>query len=308
MAMDQRGDRPPAPRHALREAVPDPWRGWLTARSARRWLRAVRFARSHNAALAPDAPRLATFPMRLEPTAALAHVARRLGWRIVGIDDAPDLAVAWDRGTLLRPADAARLPADAINARCTDISKSTVDRVWAEVAGYSIAVDPLTTRGPLVVKPEQNGVRGGRVVKGPLPRRQPGFVYQRLIDTRSGERILATRAVIIDGRIVHAYEKWRLYPGWFSRDEKSAPAAASIYNPDEQALLLEFAERIALDYGEVDVLRENGTGRIFVVDANRTPVRPSQLPPERSDEVFGPQAAAWQQLLDRRRATPASAT
>jgi hypothetical protein len=31
-------------------------------------------------------------------------------------------------------------------------------------------------------------------------------------------------------------------------------------------------------------------------------VRPSQLPAEADDEVFGSQAAAWQELLDGRRA------
>jgi hypothetical protein len=240
--------------------------------------------------------------MRLEPTAALAHVAVRLGWRVAhGPDAKADLTVAWDRGTWLAPEHVARLPSDAINIGCVDISKSTVDRLWSEICGYSITVDPLTTTGPLVIKPEINAVRGGRVVEGPLRERRPGFVYQRLVDSRAGDRILATRAVIIDGRIVHAYEKWRWYPGWFSHDEKSRPAPPSIYSEDEQAQLLRFAQRIGLDYGELDVLRENGTARIFVVDANRTPVRPSQLPMESYDEVFGPQAAAWQALLDGRR-------
>ena len=247
---------------------------------------------------------MATFPMRLEPTAALAHVAVRLGWRVVhGADVPADLTVAWDRGTWLAQRHASRLPPDAINVGCVDISKSTVDRLWAEVSGYSITVDPLTTHGPLVVKPEVNAVRGGRVVDGPLRKRQPGFVYQRLVNSRSGDRVLATRAVLIGGRLVHAYEKWRWYPGWFSHDEKSRPAPVSIYTPQEQAQLQSFAERIGLDYGELDVLRENDSGRIYVVDANRTPVRPSQLPEEFQDEVFGTQAAAWQEVLQGRRAT-----
>src|SRR5687767_11823817 len=99
----------PARRGALQELVPDPWRGWLTARSARRWLRAVRFERRHNRSLPLGAPVVATFPMRLEPTAALAHVAAHLGWRVAhGVQSSADLTVAWHRGTWLSSEHVAR--------------------------------------------------------------------------------------------------------------------------------------------------------------------------------------------------------
>ena len=63
-----------------------------------------------------------------------------------------------------------RLPANAINGRCLDISKSRVQRIWHEVAGRSVAVDPRTYDGQIVMKPEENGRHGGRVVPGPLER------------------------------------------------------------------------------------------------------------------------------------------
>lgn len=145
----------------LFELIPDPWRGWIGLRRPRRWVRAVRFARRHNRSLAAKAPAVSFYPMRLEPTAALAHVFARLGVRIVDFGRPADLTVAWETSTWLSERDAGKLPLEALNRGCVDISKSTVDRIWADVCGYSISVDPLSWSGPMVVKPLLNATRGG---------------------------------------------------------------------------------------------------------------------------------------------------
>lgn len=41
--------------------------------------------------------------------------------------------------------------------------------------------------------------------------------------------------------------------------------------------MLAFTAAIGLEYGELDVLRENGTGRLFVIDANPAPVGPHHI-------------------------------
>jgi hypothetical protein len=287
----------------LFELIPDPWRGRIGLRRSRRWVRAVRFARRHNQSLAKDAPAVSFYPMRLEPTAALAHVFKRLGVRIVDFGRPADVTVAWETGTWLSDRDARKLPLRALNRACVDISKSTVDRVWAEVSGYSISVDPLTWSGRMVAKPIRNATRGGQLVQGPMQRRGRDLVYQRLIDSRVGDRIHSTRAVIIDQRVVHAYEKWRPYPQWFRGHEKTLPGSVDdLYSAAEQVLLVRFAEAIGMDYGELDVLRDNSSRLIYVVDANRTPVRPKGLPREYDDAWFGPMADAFRALLERQRA------
>ncbi|MEX2546817.1 MAG: hypothetical protein WD830_03400 [Chloroflexota bacterium] len=284
----------------LRDAIPDPWRGWLGLRRVRRWLRATRFAARQNRLAGADAPQFNFYPMRPEPNASISYVMGRLGARI-GFEPSPTgLNFAWDTGTWFSARAAGHFPDGTLNARCLDISKSHVDRVWAEVAGYSIAVDPLTTEGPIVVKPEENGTRGGRAVDGPLPARVPGVVYQRLVDTRVGDRVLQIRPVVVRGRIVLVYEKWRPYPHWFKGPELTVPKTATeFFSAAEAALLLRFAESIGLDYGELDVVRDGSDGPIYVVDANRTPVRPKGLPDESVDAAFGPQAEAFAELISR---------
>jgi hypothetical protein len=282
----------PAPNELL-AIIPGTWRRRVTLRHARRWLRAVLFARRHNRGLPPSAPTAAFYPMRLEPTAAVAHVLARLGMRITDFGAPAGLTFAWHTGTYLEPSAAARLREGAINRGCVDISKSRVDRAWADVAGYSIAVDPLTYRGQIVVKPDENGVRGGRIVAGPLTGTRRGRVYQRLIDSRADGRIHTLRPMVFDGRLLVVYTKARPEPNWFAgREDVAVVPPDRVLAADEQALLLRFCAAIALDYGELDVLRDKDSGRIFVVDANRTPIRPRGLAPTDDDAAFGPLEAA----------------
>jgi hypothetical protein len=281
------------------QRIPDPWRGWLTLRRLRRWLRATRFARRQNARVGTRAPLFTFFPMRPEPHSSMGYVVRRLDARI-GFEPAGDAAInfAWDTGTWFSKGARQRLIEGTINQRCLDISKTTVDRIWSEVAGYSIAVDPLTYHGELVIKPDENGKRGGRVVNGPLPSREPGMVYQRLVDARRGDRVLQIRPVLLKGRVLLVYEKWRDYPYWFKGSELTIPkTSADFFTAQEATLLLRFAEKIGMDYGELDVVRDGPDGRIYVVDANRTPVRPKGLPDSSLDAAFGPQAEAFAELI-----------
>lgn len=142
----------------------------------------------------------------------------------------------------------------------------------------------------------------GHLVEGPLRRAHKDRVYQLLIDSRVGDRIHSTRAVIIDQRVVQSYEKWRPYPQWFKGHEDTLPRPVDdLYTAAEQILLVRFAEAIGMDYGELDVLRDNTSRLIYVVDANRTPVRPKGLPREHDDAWFGPMAEAFRGLLESHR-------
>ncbi len=282
-------------------SLPDPWRGRIGLRRGRRWLQALSFERRHNARQPADAPMVNFYPMRPGPNSSVAHILARLEARIGHQPSADKLTLAWDTGTFFSPAAGRRLPVSTINRRCLDISKGTVDRLWAQVAGYSITVDPLATEGPIVVKPELNGTHAGRVVDGPIARRERGVVYERLVDSRTDDgRILHLRVVVLGGRIILSYAKWRDYPHWFKGVELTLPRTTDeLLSAAEQHLALRFAEQIGLDYGELDVLRDRDSGLIYVVDANRTPVRPKGLPVDMEDEAFGPQAEAFAALIPR---------
>jgi hypothetical protein len=273
----------------------------LHIRRARRWTISTIHARRHNARLDADALTLNFFPGRPQPRALMFGIVRRLGLRFGYTPGGAGLTMAWDAGAWFDEDAARRLPADAINGRCLDVSKSTVDRLWAEIAGYGVTVDPLLTDGPIVIKSELNGTHDGQLVMGPLAARQSGYVYQRLIDGRRDGQVYATRATIMGERIALAFEKWRPQPNWFHGGSVVAPVApAQLWSADEMALILRFCAAIGLDCGDVDVLRETCSGRIYVVDANRTPIRPIGLPLEHDDLVYSTLADAFAGFLAER--------
>jgi hypothetical protein len=87
-------------------------------------------------------------------------------------------------------------------------------------------------------------------------------------------------------------------PEWFGGTRLSVPRTPDeLFSVEEQQLLLRFAAALPMDYGELDVLRDEPTGLIYVVDANRTPTRPFNLPEAEWVRVYDIQAAGFRKLL-----------
>jgi hypothetical protein len=287
---------------AQRARFRHPLRGTGLARKlrrARRYAQATLLAWRHNSTLPAGAPVIQFYPVRPSPKTSIVRLCSRLRLRI-GFDPAgPGTVFAWDDGHLFSPAAAARLPDGAINGRCLDVSKSHIDRAWEDVAGYGVEIDPLSYHGPLVAKTELNGNHDGELLMGPLSRREPGIVYQRLVETLAEDgRIHVMRPVIMADRIPFAFEAWRQPPQWFHGGVTLGPSdPAQLFSPVEIEQLLRFAATLGLDYGELDVLRDRADGRIYVIDANRTPLRPLTMPPECDAAVYGAMADAFAEFL-----------
>lgn len=168
------------------------------------------------------------------------------------------------------------LPPDALNAACTDISKSRVAAVWAEVAGYRLAVDPLRHIGEAVEKSELNGLHDGRIVSCPrVP--QPGRAYQAFIDASAGDIAFDLRTTIIGRKPLFVLLKTKPAGNRFSihNDTVTFAGLEDVYSPGEVDLLTRFAEAMQLDWAALDVLRDRTSGRIYVVDVNKTDTGPA---------------------------------
>lgn len=259
--------------------LPENVRRTFGLRALRRSVASGRAIARHNAKQASSAPILNFFPERPLPRAQLVSLLALLGVRI-GSDPRGGPQIAWQKGTWLSPADQAKLSAYAINGACSDVSKSRVDALWGDLAGYSLTIDPLVTAGPLVVKSEENARHDWRVVNGPLRGRQAGMVYERLIDGTMGEHYVQSRPVIMRGHIPLLYEARYPRQHWRADARMSPRQIGEVYSAAEIGLILAFAAAIGLEYGELDVLRETATGQLFVVDANPAPVRPHHIAPD----------------------------
>jgi hypothetical protein len=265
-------------------------------RSVRQAAASRRAIARHNARQAPNARTLNFFPEPPLPRAQMVGMLELIGMRI-GNDTHSGPQIAWQRGTWLNPADQARLPEYAINRACTDVSKSHVDALWANIAGYSITVDPLVTSGRMIEKSEENAVHQWRAVNGPLPRRRPGMVYERFIDAVVGEHFVQSRPVIMRGQIPLMYGVHFPRQHWHADAVMFPIEIGDVYSPDEVALILAFAAAIGIEYGEFDVLRATAPGRIFVIAANPPPARPHQIPPPPAATTLRRMADAFAEIF-----------
>lgn len=189
-----------------------------------------------------------------------------------------------------------------INGRCEDISKRLVGRVFAEVFGYELDVDPLTYTGRIVKKADANGAHNGCVLQGPLSEEEfdSESVYQRLIEGPSGRPgyFLDYRVPIHGGRIPLVYLKYRPAENRFKEyvgDEFVEPD--SVFSQEEQALMCRMADAMHLDCGDLDVLRDSD-GRIYVIDVNNTPqTHISDMKPSCRRRAMDIMAASYDRLL-----------
>jgi hypothetical protein len=191
-------------------------------------------------------------------------------------NDTFDFAMAWQDRTWLD--DLPRLQAIAdqkpvLNLHCRDISKNRVERLFSAVFGYSTFVDPLQHRGRCVMKHDENA-KGGSIIECPISTTDERFVYQRFIESYRGGHMVEYRVPIVLDSIPILYAMAKDIP----RDSiKTAKQWArltevhAVFDADEQTGILEFCRRMGLDFGELDVLRATDDGRIYILDANKTP-------------------------------------
>ena len=160
-----------------------------------------------------------------------------------------------------------------VNLRCTDISKRRVEADFRQVFGYASFVDPRTHQGICVRKYDENAL-GGSLIQCPIGELEEGFVYQRYIDSVREGFTMEFRVPVIFDSIPMVYHARKLVPKDNLRAGKDSIRlieAADAFSRDEAEKILRFCDRIGLDFGELDIMRANEDGRIYVLDANKTP-------------------------------------
>lgn len=161
-----------------------------------------------------------------------------------------------------------------LNARVTDISKANVGRVFEQVFGYPLSLNPLTHSGPMVQKSDINGVHDGQIVNGPLAQSAPGCVYQHPVDSWVRDGVSEDlRCVFVGDRIVQVFRKEKAkaarFQAQYLRTDLRDPDET--FTLDEQALIGRFCAVLGLDFGSIDILRDySDGGRLYIVDVNKT--------------------------------------
>lgn len=167
--------------------------------------------------------------------------------------------------------------ARAFNFAVGDVSKTRVARVMEDAFGYPLAVDPATHVGEAVEKGEGNGLHDGRLVHCPTPP-IAGKAYQRVIKTEGADGwAYDLRTVCVRRKPVVVFLKKKPATARFSIQNTSVVVRMpdEIFSAAEIAQLEHFCETMQLDWGGLDVLRETISGRLYVVDVNKTDTGPA---------------------------------
>ncbi len=184
-----------------------------------------------------------------------------------------DLAIAWHDTTFRNLRYLENLH-DVINKDCNDISKEKVDEIFTNVFGYTSFVNPKTFVGKYVKKNNYNGLRDARILSQ-TETKEEGFVYQKLINSELDDLLIEDlRIFIIKGKVVLLQRKTRFIDRRFGSSSFSAVNAdyKEEFSKDEITKMELFCTQLGMEYGEMDIMREKTDGRMYIVDANNTPI------------------------------------
>jgi len=191
-----------------------------------------------------------------------------------------DLAIRWQDTTFGREIPQLvelHRTRPVINLRCRDISKRKIEEVHLSVFGYGALINPEVFTGPCVRKSNQNALHDGKIVTCPLSQAEPECVYQHVINNQLPDGTFEDiRVPVMRDSLPLCYLKARPSSGRFLSRYQGASLSRcnDVLSRKEQDLILRFACELGLDCGELDVLRDRDSGRIYVVDANNTPYGP----------------------------------
>lgn len=163
----------------------------------------------------------------------------------------------------------------SVNAHVTDISKDNVGRIFEDIFGYKLKIDPLTYNGAAVQKSNSNGTHDGVIVNCPLRPEdiKEGSAYQKLIDsTFNGIQSEDLRAAICYDDIPVVFHKYKDPGKRFGMEYSRVDVrtASDVFSADEIKHITMFCQKIGLDFGAIDVMRDKNDGRIYIVDVNKT--------------------------------------
>jgi hypothetical protein len=244
----------------------------------RRWLTYYALVRAKsllNFITLKRAPRIWFTPHRPRPWYIIWAASVWAGVRFARSPQQADAAFYFEDQTVATPP--APRHARAFNFGCGDVSKSCVAAAMEEAFGYPLALDPATHVGEAVEKGEGNGLHDGRLAQCPTAR-LPGKAYQRVIKTEDETGMARDlRTVCVGGAPVVVFVKLKPAAARFSIQNASVTVEKpeDVFSAAELAQIRRFCAVMRLDWGGLDVLREHASGRLYVVDVNKTDTGPA---------------------------------
>jgi hypothetical protein len=225
-------------------------------------------------------PVLVVYPDYPSKKTTIVKIARALGYRITNKRLSRARHVLWFHDTTYASSELlvqSYPDKKVLNRSCQDISKKHVDKIHQRVFGYSTIINPTNYVGSAVAKSDINALHDGEIIRCPISNPSEKAVYQIVIDNaiENGEYV-DIRVPVIGGAVPLVYKKFKQESVRFTnqvhRSEMHEPN--SVFSETELENIRKMAIEMGADFCEFDVLRDNHSGRIYVIDVNKTPYGP----------------------------------
>jgi hypothetical protein len=165
-----------------------------------------------------------------------------------------------------------------LNFFLVNTSKDFVARSMEEHFGYTFKINPRTFNGYCIAKHNGNGTKSCFFLKCPINADEVfhDHCYQKIINYSNksdSSTLYELRIPIFKNIIPFTFFKTRNKGLRFTSKNRSmeiVPATAHLSEQECQDIIM-YCRRIGLEYGEIDILRSDDDGKIYIIDVNNTP-------------------------------------
>ncbi len=192
---------------------------------------------------------LRTYPDKVKPSSKI--------FQYIDSNEINETGVYWNHET---ESDAELAKECSANQGCYDVSKTRVSLLWELVSGQEFYLDPKQHKGIAVEKSDKQYTHDGRLVDCPMEPIE-GKVYQKFINPKP----FIEHRVFYHWGVDFVFNKLKT-DIWGWKGEISYHEPEEIFNATEIKQIDDFCTLFGLDFGELDVLRDE-TG-IYVIDVN----------------------------------------
>jgi hypothetical protein len=164
-----------------------------------------------------------------------------------------------------------------INLFLKDTSKDFIATEFEKFFGYSYQIDPAIYDGYCIGKHNGNGTKSCFFLKCPINANEifKDYSYQKIIDytdISDSDTLYELRVPIIGGIIPYVLFKTRSRGLRFTSKNRSIEIVKPLMylTENECNQIITFCSSIGLELGEIDILRSNENGKIYIIDVNNT--------------------------------------
>jgi len=165
-----------------------------------------------------------------------------------------------------------------INLFLIDTSKDFVARTMQDYFGYTFKINPKTYDGYCVAKHNGNGTKSCFFLKCPIDADEVfhDHCYQKIINFSSktdSSTLYEIRVPIFKNCIPFIFFKTRNKGLRFTSKNRTMEIAPALkhLSSNECQKILSYCRRVGMEYGEIDILRSDIDGKIYIIDINNTP-------------------------------------